>query len=167
MGKPIVGALAERYLVRRELVGVRGTRVLRFHARCLDRRNDDCDLSEPEPWPALLAKVTDRRGTLAGLYRTLLDPQSADRAPLDPNRKAVGHLLGNRARIGKPTDLLDAGEGLEIMLSLRVALPGLPVVAALSPSHLTVLFLFFYLPASSASTALPMPTRQVAVPQNT
>jgi hypothetical protein len=39
-------------------------------------------------------------------------------------------------RLGQKTDVLAAGEGLETMLSLRVVLPALPIVAALSATHL-------------------------------
>ena len=53
----------------------------------------------------------------------------------------MGNLLGHGVRIGEPSDLLAAGEGLETMLSLRMALPGLPVVAALSANHLAALIL--------------------------
>ena len=53
----------------------------------------------------------------------------------------MGELLGHGVRFGAPTDLLAAGEGLETMLSLRMALPELPVVAALSASHLAALIL--------------------------
>lgn len=90
----------------------------------------------PEAWPALLSKVTDNAGTLTGVHRTWLDPKAGNKAPLDPNRKAMGNLLGNAVRIGSPTDIFAVGEGLETMLSLRQALGGLPIVAALSGSHL-------------------------------
>ncbi|MEM9763948.1 MAG: toprim domain-containing protein [Pseudomonadota bacterium] len=136
MAKPIAGTLAERYLACRGIVGVRSTDALRFHPRCHYWRNTEGDAGEPEAWPALLAKVTDLRGTFTGLHRTWLDPETMDKARLDPNRKALGHLRGHGVRIGRPTDLLAVGEGLETMLSLRMALPGLPVVAALSASHL-------------------------------
>ncbi len=140
MGRPIAGTLAERYLAGRGIIEVDTIGALRFHPRCYYWREDRPD-SDPETWPALLAKVTDAEGAPTGLHRTWLDPATADKAPVDPPRKAMGHLLGNGVRIGEAPDLLAAGEGLETMLALRMALPDLPVVAALSAGHLAALIL--------------------------
>jgi len=140
MGRPIAGTLAERYLAGRGIIEVDTIGALRFHPRCYYWREDRPD-SDPETWPALLAKVTDAEGAPTGLHRTWLDPATADKAPVDPPRKAMGHLLGNGVRIGEAPDLLAAGEGLETMLALRMALPGLPVIAALSANHLAALIL--------------------------
>jgi hypothetical protein len=141
MGKPIAGTLAERYLARRGIVGVRDIDALRFHPHCYFWRGDRPEAAAPETWPALLAKVTDNDGTLSGLHRTWLDPANAGKAPVEPPRKAMGNLLGHGVRIGRAADLQSAGEGLETMLSLRMALPDLPVVAALSANHLAALIL--------------------------
>lgn len=140
MGRPIAGTLAEQYLAARGIVGVDAIGALRFHPRCYYWHEDRPE-SDPETWPALLARVTDAKGTLTGLHRTWLDPATAGKAPIDPPRKAMGLLLGHGVRIGEAADLLAAGEGLETMLALRMALPELPVVAALSASHLAALIL--------------------------
>lgn len=140
MGRPIPGTLAEQYLAARGIVGVDAIGALRFHPRCYYWREDRRD-SEPETWPALLAKVTDAEGALTGLHRTWLDPATAGKAPVDPPRKAMGLLLGHGVRIGEAADLLAVGEGLETMLALRMAMPELPVVAALSAGHLAALIL--------------------------
>ncbi len=140
MGRPIAGTLAEQYLAARGIVGVDAIGALRFHPRCYCWREDRPE-SDPETWPALLARVTDAEGALTGLHRTWLDPATAGKAPVDPPRKAMGLLLGNGVRIGEAADLLAAGEGLETMLALRMALPDLPVVAALSAGHLAALIL--------------------------
>lgn len=139
MGRPLSGTLAERYLAQRGIVGVDAIPALRFHPRCYYWREDRRDDDQPETWPALLARVTDAGGNLTGLHRTWLDPSTGDKAPVDPPRKAMGTLLGHGVRIGETEDLLAAGEGLETMLALRLALPGLPVIAALSASHLAAL----------------------------
>ena len=136
MGRPIAGTPAERYLSARGLKDLRSVGALRFHPNCYYWREDADADDAPEAWPALLAKVTDTAGTLTGVHRTWLDPQTADKAPLDPNRKAMGNLLGHAVRFGSPTDILAVGEGLETMLSLRLALAGLPIAAALSGNHL-------------------------------
>jgi hypothetical protein len=51
----------------------------------------------------------------------------------------MGHLLGHGVRFGIVTDVMAAGEGIETMLSVRSALPDLPMVAALSANHLAAL----------------------------
>lgn len=140
MGRPIAGTLAERYLVKRGIDEIGDTESLRFHPRCYYWRDDRRD-SEPETWPALLAKVTDAEGVLSGLHRTWLDPATANKAPVEPPRKAMGLLLGHGVRIGEAAHLLAAGEGLETMLTLRMAFPDLPVIAALSANHLAGLIL--------------------------
>ncbi|MBC55312.1 MAG: DNA primase [Confluentimicrobium sp.] len=139
MGRPISGTLAERYLARRGLPGLGHLDSLRFHPNCFYWRKDHGLTAPPETWPALLAKVTDLDGRLTGLHRTWLDPATADKAPVIPPRKAMGNLLGHGVRIGKPVSVLAAGEGLETMLSLHLALPELPAVAALSANHLAAL----------------------------
>ena len=89
----------------------------------------------------MLAKVTDVNGNLTGVHRTWLDPATARKAPLDPSRKAMGNLLGHGVRIGTASDILAAGEGLESTLSVRMALPNMPVISALSANHLAALIL--------------------------
>ena len=151
--EPIEGTLAERYLTRRGITDLRPD-ALRFHPRCFHcassagptahtrRIADDVTLIPSRylsQWPALLAKVTDLGGVLTGVHRTWLNPANAEKAPLDPPRKSMGRLAGNGVRFGRPTDILAAGEGLETVLSVRMALPNLPCVAALSASLLTAL----------------------------
>ena len=51
----------------------------------------------------------------------------------------MGGLLGHAVRFGAADDVLAAGEGIETMLSLRYALPAMPMAAALSASHLAAL----------------------------
>ena len=125
MGQPMSGTLAERYLAGRGLTGLGHLDSLRFHPNCFYWREDHALTDPPETWPALLAKVTDLDGRLTGLHRTWLDPATADKAPVIPPRKAMGNLLGHGVRIGKPVSVLAAGEGLETMLSLHLALPKL------------------------------------------
>jgi hypothetical protein len=141
MGRPVGGTLAERYLDRRGLSGLGDAPALRFHPYCYYWREGQPKEALPETWPALLAKVTDMNGNLTGVHRTWLDPATARKAPLDPPRKAMGNLLGHGVLTGVPTDILAAGEGLESTLSLRMALPDLPVIAALSANHLAALIL--------------------------
>jgi hypothetical protein len=116
---------------------------LRFHPHCYYRPDED---SPTETWPAMIARVTDLDGRITGAHRTWLDPDGFDpirlgKAPIDTPRRAMGELLGNAVRFGVANDVVAAGEGIETMLSLRCALPTLPMVAALSANHLAALLL--------------------------
>ena len=51
----------------------------------------------------------------------------------------MGLLLGNGVRFGVAGDVMAAGEGIETMLSLRSAMPAMPMVAALSAAHLAAI----------------------------
>ena len=53
----------------------------------------------------------------------------------------MGDLLGHAVRFGAPREVMAAGEGIETMLSLRCALPAMPMAAALSANHLAALLL--------------------------
>jgi Toprim domain len=136
MAQPIPGTIAETYLRKRGITAMHDTAALRFHPRCYYRPDID---AATEVWPALIAAVTDLAGDITGAHRTWLDPSGNDKAPVDTPRRAIGHLLGHAVRFGIVTDVMAAGEGIETMLSLRSALPGLPVVAALSANHLAAL----------------------------
>ena len=53
----------------------------------------------------------------------------------------MGGLLGQGVWFGSAGDVMAAGEGIETVLSLRTALPDLPVQAALSAAHLAAILL--------------------------
>ena len=106
---------------------------LRFHPTCFYRAHEG---APRESWPALLAAVTDAEGVVTGVLRTWVARDGSGKAPLATPRRSMGRLLGHGVRIGRAADVLAAGEGLETMLSLRVLLPALPIVAALSAMHL-------------------------------
>jgi hypothetical protein len=131
--KPIPGTLAAIYLRGRGIVDAGDLPALRFHPRCFYRAHE---VAPRETWPALLAAVTDLDGAITGVLRTWLARDGSGKAPLATPRRSLGRLLGSGARFGKAVDVLAAGEGLETMLSLRVVVPALPIVAALSATHL-------------------------------
>jgi len=136
--KPILGTIAETYLRGREITDSRGIKSLRFHPRCYYRPDR---FSPTETWPAIIAAVTALDGAITGVHRTWLDSSGNDKAPIETPRRAIGHLLGNAVRFGVAHDIVAAGEGIETMLSLRMALPMMPMLAALSAAHLAaVLF---------------------------
>jgi Toprim domain len=143
MSQPIAGTIAEAYSRRRGITALHGTESLRFHPRCYYRPDP---YSATETWPALIAAVTDLDGRITGAHRTWLDPSGSDKAPIDTPRRAMGHLLGHGVRFGVAREpappqagVLAAGEGIETMLSLRMALPTMPMVAALSANHLAAI----------------------------
>jgi Toprim domain len=136
--KSIRGTIAETYLRRRGISVLHPTASLRFHPRCYYKPDDD---SPTETWPALIGAVTTLTGVITGVHRTWLDPSGRGKAPIDTPRRAMGYLLGNAVRFGVADDVLAAGEGIETILSLRCALPALPMAAALSANHLSAMLL--------------------------
>jgi hypothetical protein len=136
ISQPITGTIAETYLHGRGITALHETGSLRFHPSCYYRPHPE---SSRATWPAMIAAITDLDGRITGIHRTWLHPCGHDKAPIDTPRRAMGHLLGNGVRFGTATDVLAAGEGIETMLSLRCALPRLPMVAALSANHLAAL----------------------------
>jgi hypothetical protein len=143
VSQPIRRTLVEAYLHNRGIETVHDAGALRFHPRCYYRRDDG---SPTETWPAMIAAVTDLEGCLTGVHRTWLDPDGFDlrrlgKAPVDTPRRAMGSLLGHAVRFGAVDDVLAAGEGIETMLSLRCALPAMPMAAALSANHLAAILL--------------------------
>lgn len=136
--KPVRGTIAETYLRNRGIVDAAHITSLRFHAQCWYRAHDG---APREMWPALIAAVTDLDGHTVGAQRTWLARDGSAKAPLATPRRAMGRLAGNGVRFGTATDVMAAGEGLETMLALRQILPVMPMVAALSASHLARLSL--------------------------
>ncbi|NKE45308.1 DNA primase [Roseomonas frigidaquae] len=137
-GQPIKGTLAETYLRARGITCLDDLPALRFHPRCYYRANENAPV---ETWPALLAAVTDLGGTITGVHRTWLARDGSGKAPVATPRRAMGRLLGNGVRFGAAQEVVAVGEGIETMLALRCVLPTLPMIAALSASHLVALVL--------------------------
>jgi Toprim domain len=138
MSRPIAGTLAESYLLARGISALQETTCLHFHPSCYYRPDPHLP---PEAWPALIAAVTSPSGIITGVHRTWLDPSSAGKAPVDTRRRAMGNLLGNAPRFGLAGGIIAAGEGIETMLSRRMALPAIPMLAALSAAHLAAILL--------------------------
>jgi len=134
----LAGSLAEVYLRARGITQAVPSSSLRFHPKCWHR---DEGQTRPVPRPALIAAVTDGAGALQGVHRTWLAPDGQGKAEVETQRRAMGHLLGNAVRLTPHDDNLVVGEGIETMLSLVEAVPGLPVWAALSSSHLGAVLL--------------------------
>ena len=135
---------ADRADARRDLSVNRGIKAvhdagaLRFHPRCYYRPDDS---SPTETWPAMIAAVTDLSGRHHRRASHLAGAGRLGKAPVDTPRRAMGGLLGHAVRFGAADDVLAVGEGIETMLSLRCALPAMPMAAALSANHLAALLL--------------------------
>ena len=136
MSQPITGTIVETYLGKRGITALHGTGALRFHPRCYYRPDS---FSPTETWPAMIASVTDLDNRITGAHRTWLSPDGSGKAPIETPRRAMGDLLGNAVRFDRATHVMAAGEGIETMLSLRMALPHMPMVAALSAAHLAAI----------------------------
>jgi hypothetical protein len=137
-GQPITGTLAETYLRARGITYLDDVPALRFHPRCYYRADETAPV---ETWPAMLAAVTDLDGTITGVHRTWLARDGSGKAPIAAPRRAMGRLLGNGVRFGDARDVVAVGEGIETVLALRCVLQSIPLIAALSANHLTVLLL--------------------------
>jgi hypothetical protein len=134
--RPLPHSLAEIYLRTRGLHGFVDYAALRFHphAYLCDPKTGDRIAR-----PALVAAVTDRAGAIVGAQRTFLRSDGLDKAPIADPRRSMGRLFGHGVRIGwnaYDPDIIAVGEGLETVLSLRTALPKMPMVACLSAGNL-------------------------------
>ena len=140
MSEPIRGTIAEAYLRARGITDLRDCTSLRFHPRCY-YRGEEADPADTarDAWPALIAAATDGSGTITGVHRTWLDPSGEAKAAVSTPRRSMGLISGQGVRFGKARGVVAVGEGLETMLSLHIALPNLPIVAAGSASHLDAL----------------------------
>ena len=127
IARPIAGTLAEAYLRNRGILHLTSCEALRFHPRCWYRPDGH---APTETWPAMIAAVTDPSGAITGVHRTWIAPDGLGKAPIDTPRRAMGDLLGHAVRFGAAGNVLAAGEGIETMLSLRCALPAMPMAAA-------------------------------------
>jgi hypothetical protein len=133
MAQPIRGTPVETYLAGRGIAPVHDAGALRYHPRCYYRSDDG---GPAQRRPAMIASVTDLQGRITGAHRTWLAPDGSGKAPVTAPRRAMGNLLGHAVRFGVAENVLAVGEGIETMLSLRAALPGMPMAAALSAGHM-------------------------------
>jgi hypothetical protein len=143
VSRPVAGTPADIYLRRRGILSdIVDSRFLRFHPRCYYRDDD----APTRTFPALIAAVTDSTGRITGVHRTWLDSFDAGKkASVASPRRAMGNLLGHGVRFamapGTSMPIIAAGEGLETMMSLRMVMPTLPTITALSANHLAALLL--------------------------
>ena len=130
--RPIDGTHAEAYLHARAIGRCRFP-ALRFHPDLIHRGDDGI-----HRLPALVAAVTGKNDVIEGVQRTWLDAKRPAKANLTRPRKALGRVHGRAVRFGESTSgaILLAGEGIETVLSLVTAVPGIHAAAALSAGSL-------------------------------
>ena len=58
------------------------------------------------------------------------------KAPIESPKRSLGDIWTHAVRFGIVDDVMAAGEGIETTLSVRSAPPALPMISALSASHL-------------------------------
>jgi len=136
---PLPGSHAARYLQSRSITRIEDLSSVRYHPRCPYRASRGDRRTADAHYPAIICAVTDENGIITGIHRTWLKACGTGKADVAVPRKSLGMIAGHGIRIGKCEGVLAVGEGLETMLSLREALPALPVVAATSASHLSAL----------------------------
>ncbi|NYF33626.1 toprim domain-containing protein [Sphingopyxis sp. JAI108] len=137
--KTIAGSPGAACLAKRLIVSVDAADPLRYHPQCFYRPSRDDPPGGRPAWPAIIAAVTDLAGGITGVHRTWFDPETMAKAPVACPRRAMGNLLGNGVRFGAVAPVMAAGEGLETILSLREAVPAMPMIAGLSGAHLAAL----------------------------
>lgn len=135
----------------------RQPRSIRFHPACSYYHEDPetGEISEGE-YPAMVAAISDMRGTFVGVHRTYLAIDRADgiwnKAPLPTPKKVLGDYAGAAINIwrgigprgGKPASLPQCppdthvyiAEGIEDALSVALLLRDERVIAAISLSNL-------------------------------
>ena len=130
--RPIDGTHAEAYLHARAIGHCRFP-ALRFHPDLIYRGDDGI-----HRMPALVAAVTGDDGAIEGVQRTWLDPKRSAKANFVRPRKALGRVHGRAVRFGGFASgaTLLAGEGIETVLSVVTAVPGIHAAAALSAGSL-------------------------------
>ena len=130
--RPIDGTHAEAYLHARAIGHCRFP-ALRFHPDLIYRGDDGI-----HRMPALVAAVTGEDGAVEGVQRTWLDPKRPAKANFVRPRKAFGRVHGRAVRFGGTASgaTLLAGEGIETVLSVVTAVPGIHAAAALSAGSL-------------------------------
>ena len=106
---------------------------MRFHPELRYREG-----SSLRRFPALVAAVTGDDGAIHGVQRTWLDSRLPAKADVAAPRKALGRIHGRAVRFGRPAAAasLLVGEGIETVLSIVTAAPGVISAAALSAGSL-------------------------------
>jgi putative DNA primase/helicase len=142
--RPIVGTIADRYLLSRGIVldglSAEARTNLRYHCGC-PRPRDDVGNFVP-PLPAMLALVEhSERGPVA-IHATYFRADSSGKAAIAKPKAMFGPVGGGAVRLGMPRagEWLAIAEGIETALAVATAC-ALPAWAALSAGGIRALVL--------------------------
>lgn len=130
-GCDVAGSIGETYLRARALTSP-PLHAVRFHphAMYLDEEG------ERRSGPALLAAIRDVDGAITGVHRTWI--AQTDGGPVVLLRKIMGRAREHAVHLGGAGDAALVGEGLETVWSLRGAVDGVRLFAALSAAKLAL-----------------------------
>ncbi len=134
--EPIAGTLAERYLRGRGIdFDLLGFQSLRFHPSMTH--------VDGSRWPALVCAVQGPNMRFKGIWRVFLDPAgngNKGRAPVAPDKAALGPVAGGAVWLGKPGPEIKRCEGVETGLGVygigRLVGRETPVACCMSTSGL-------------------------------
>ncbi len=85
---------------------------------------------------AMIAKVVDKNSNLRAIHKTILQKTDGKVKRGEKLFEKNSQAKGCAVHFGKPTDVLGVAEGIETALSVKEALPDLPMWAALSASFM-------------------------------
>ena len=126
--QPIEGTLAERYLLAHRCIEITLPPSLRFHPRIKVPR-------EQLWFPALVAAVSGADHKILAVQVLWLDPSTAAKAAIKPQRRTYGALDRGAVRLGACSDTLGLAEGIETALSAQ-QLTGVVTWATLGAARL-------------------------------
>lgn len=126
--RPIAGSPVATYLNERGLALETSPLDLRFDPNCRHPAGDR--------WPAMIAAVRNATGALVAVHRTFLDPTGIWRAPVTPDRAALGPIRGAAVHLGNVEDDAVVAEGIESALAGSLLMDGAPAWATLGAGGL-------------------------------
>ena len=139
-GVHVAGTLGEIYLRARSIRAPLGGAELRFHARAPLSPYDHAKAGRN---PAIVAAIRNAAGEHIGSHCTFLSSEGnakADLPHLKGSRLVCGEHVGGFIRLGRFTDAVVVGEGIETTLSASEAC-GLPGLAAINSANLRAVVL--------------------------
>lgn len=126
------GTIAEPYWHEIRLISQPMPRTIRFHPRLRHGWTDT-------HWPGLVCAVQGVDGKFRGIVRILINPETADKAPVTPNKPTLGPCSGGAVRLAAPEGgRLCIGEGVESTAS-AMELSGWPAWAAVTAPFMEAL----------------------------
>lgn len=121
--RPLPNTLAERYLRERRGITIDLPADLRFHPGLFH-------WPTKRTFPALVAAIRDRFGSIKGVHRIFLDPATGNKIAHENPRLALGPVSGAALYTDRHATTLAVAEGIETALAFAQLYPAIPAVAA-------------------------------------